>query len=153
MVFSRLGRLKDRVIPPCYKVKVIVLVPGCNIHENITAKTLPHDVEIEGKKYKVGLKDLYKIKYFFLKKPLYWLRGIKGSYLCIFRSSEDGEPIKNLETTATPVLIRNVKKSKILSKALAEIFKSGMGGSAKFVLIMLAVIIAVYIAYQQGMIG
>ena len=73
--------------------------------------------------------------------------------MCIFRSSEDGEPIKNIETQATPVLIRNVKKSRILGKALAEIFKSGMGGSVKFILIMLAVGIALYIAVQQGLIG
>ncbi|MBA7640545.1 hypothetical protein ES703_48214 [subsurface metagenome] len=153
MVFSRLGRLKDWAIPPVYKVSIRILVPGCNIHKEIKARELPYEIEIEGKNYKVGIEDVYKIKHSFIKRPLYWLMGIKGRYLCIFRSSEDGEPIKNIETQATPVLIRNVKKSRILGKALAEIFKSGMGGSVKFILIMLAVGIALYIAVQQGLIG
>jgi len=154
LVFSRLGRLKDWAIPPVYKVSIRILIPGCNIHKEIKTRELPYDVEIEGKKYKVGIEDMYKIKHTFIKRPLYWLTGVKGRYLCIFRSSEDGKPITNIETYATPVLIRNVKKSRILGKALAEIFKSGMGGSVKFILIMLAVIISMYIiATQRGLIG
>jgi len=153
LVFSSLGRLKDWAIPPVYKVSVRILIPGCNIHKDVTTRELPCDVEIGDKTYKIGIEDMYKVKHSFIKRPIYWLMGVKGRYLCVFRSSENGAPIRNIETQATPVLIRNVKKSKILGKALAEIFKGSMGGSMKFILIMLTVIIGLYIAYKQGMLG
>ncbi len=144
--------------PSYYLIEVIVLIPGCNIHKMIKPKTLPHKETIEvgngeGKDFNIKVEDLWKVKYIFLKRPYYWLRGIKGRYLCLFRGSESGDPIQNVESKATPVLIRNVKKSKILGKALSEIFKGGMGGFSKFILIILAVGITLYIAYSQGMIG
>lgn len=145
-------------LPTYYLIEVIILNPGCNIHKTIKPEKLPHKVTIktgegEGKEFNVKVEDLWKVKYIFIKRPYYWLRGIKGRYLCLFRASGSGEPIKNIESTATPVLIRNVKKSKILGKALSEIFKGGIGGFSKFILIILAVGIALYIAYSRGMIG
>jgi len=144
--------------PSYYMIEIIILTPGCNIHKMIKPEKLPHKETIfvgegEGKDYNVTIEDLWKVKYIFLKRPYYWLRRIRGRYLCLFRASESGEPIKHVESKATPVLIRNVKKSKILGKALSEIFKGGIGGFSKFILIILAVGITLYIAYSQGMIG
>ena len=153
-----LMRMMRGLFPTYYLIEIIILKPGCNIHKTIKPKILPHKEKVEvgeaeKKEFNVTLEDLWKVKYIFIKRPYYWLRGIKGRYLCLFRLSESGEPIKNIESKATPVLIRNVKKSKILGKALAEIFKGGMGGFTKFILIILAVGITLYIAYSQGMIG
>ena len=148
--------------PTYYKIKVVILTPGCNVHLDIKSKTLPHkfkvlkkleDGEEEEKEYTVKLEDLWEIKYIFLKRPLYWVMGIKGRYLCLFRSNEAGDPIKTVKTKATPTLIRNVKRSRILKKALAEVFKMGMGGFGKFIIITGATLIAVYLAYTQGLIG
>ena len=157
-MFNKLSFLK---MPTYYKIKVIILTPGCNVHLDIKTKDLPHkfklkkDIEggIEEKEYTIKLKDLWKIKYVFLKRPLYWLMGIKGRYLCLFRSNETGDPIKTVKTKATPTLIRNVKRSRILKKALAEVFKIGMGGFGKFIIVIGATLIALYLAHTQGLIG
>lgn len=147
--------------PTYYKIKVIILTPGCNVHLDIKPKDLPHKFTVktklengeESKEYTVKLEDLWEIKYIFLKRPLYWLRGIKGRYLCLFRSNETGDPIKTVKTKATPTLIRNVKRSRILKKALAEVFKMGMGGFGKFIIIMGVTLMALYLAYTRGLIG
>ena len=144
-----------------YKIKVVVLSPGCNVHVDITPKTLPHKVKVKTKietgetekEYIVDLENLWKVKYSLLKKPWYYLKGIKGVYLCMFRSNEDGKPIKIVIATATPKLIRNVKKSRILKMALSEVFSEGMGGFRKFIVILLVTAIGVYLAYSQGLIG
>jgi len=145
-------------MPTFYKIRVTVLNPGCNIHKDIKTTSLPVKVDIktaenESKEYNVTIENLWKLKHIFIKKPWYWLTGVKGRYICIFRSSEGGEPIKNVEAKATPVLIRNVKQSRILGKALAEIFKAGFGGFGRFIIIMVAVGILLYVAYQNGLIG
>lgn len=158
MVFNKLSFLK---MPTYYKIKVIVLTPGCNVHVDIKTKDLPHKFKVkkkiedgvEEKEYTVKLEDLWKVKYIFLKRPLYWLMGVKGRYLCLFRSNETGDPIKTVKTKATPTLIRNVKRSRILKKALAEVFKIGMGGFGKFIIVIGATLIALYLAYTQGLIG
>jgi len=147
--------------PTYYKIKVVILTPGCNVHVDIKPKTLPHKFKVttkleseeKSKEYTVKLEDLWKIKYIFLKRPLYWVLGIKGRYLCLFRSNETGDPIKTVKTQATPTLIRNVKRSRILKKALAEVFKVGMGGLGKFIIVIGATLIALYLAYTQGLIG
>ena len=144
-----------------YKVKVIILSPGCNIHKDIKPNKLPCDVKIktlikdseQEKTYTVKVEDLWKVKYIFLKRPLYWLMGIKGRYLCIFRSSGDGKPIKNIESESTPVLIRNVKRSMILGKALAEIFNVRFQGFGRFVVIIVVTALILGVAYSRGMIG
>ena len=78
------GKMK---MPTFYKIKVTVLKPGCNIHADIKPKKLPFKIKIkipvedgedEEKEYIVKLEDLWKVKYTFLKRPLYWLMGIKG---------------------------------------------------------------------------
>lgn len=140
-----------------YKIKIVVLHPGCNIHRNIKPQELPHEEKIEvggeEKIYTVKNEDLWKIKHSFIKRPLYFLQGIKGSYLCLFRSNESGEPIKNIDTMATPVLIRNVKRSRILKLALKEVFGRGIGGFGKFILIFGGACLVLYMAWQQGLIG
>lgn len=154
-------KLKFLNLATYYKIEVIILTPGCNVHLDIKPKTLPHKFKVikklengeEEKEYTVKLEDLWKIKFIFLKRPLYWLMGIKGRYLCLFRSNETGDPIKTVKTKATPTLIRNVKRSRILDKALAEVFKIGMGGFGKFIIITGVTLIAVYLAYTQGLIG
>lgn len=150
-----MGRMK---MPTFYKIRVVVLTPGCNIHKEIKPDSLPYNVDIktgenETTTYTVELESLWKLRHTFLKRPLYFLMGIKGRYLCLFRSNEGGTPIKNVDTVATPVLIRNVKQSRILGKALAEIFKAGFGGFGRFIIIMIAVGIMLYIAYQNKLIG
>jgi len=154
-------KLKFLKKPTYYKIEVIILTPGCNVHLDIKPKDLPYKVKVktkieggeEEKEYTVKLEDLWKVKYIFLKRPLYWLMGIKGRYLCLFRSNETGDPIKTVKTKATPTLIRNVKRSRILKKALAEVFKIGMGGFGKFIIVIGATLIALYLAYTQGLIG
>ena len=144
-----------------YKIKVIVLHPGCNIHKDIKPEKLPYKIKIEvpiengvkEKTYTVRVEDLWKVKYIFLKRPLYWLMGIKGRYLCLFRSSEDGNPVKNIETDATPVLIRNVKGSRILGKALAEMFNVKFAGFGRFIIIIAVTALILAYASSQGMIG
>lgn len=158
LIKIKVWRVFGLKFPSYYLIEIIVLIPGCNIHKMIKPEKLPHQEKIkvgegEGKDFNIRVEDLWKVKYIFLKRPYYWLRRIKGRYLCLFRESESGEPIKNVESKATPVLIRNVKKSKILGKALSEIFKGGMGGFSKFILIIAAVAVTLYIAYSQGMIG
>ena len=144
-----------------YKIKVIILNPGCNIHKDIKPEKLPYKVKIETpikngfkeKTYTVKVEDLWKVKYIFLKRPLYWLMGIKGRYLCIFRSKGAGQPVKNVESNATPVLIRNVKRSRILGKALAEIFNVRFQGFGRFMVIIVVTALILGFAYSQGMIG
>ncbi len=144
-----------------YKVKVIILHPGCNVHKDIKPEKLPCEVKIKTpirdgmkeKTYTIKIEDLWKVKFIFLKRPLYWLMGIKGRYLCIFRSSESGKPIKNIESNATPVLIRNVKRSRILGKALAEIFNVRFQGFGRFMVIIVVTALILGFAYSQGMIG
>jgi len=145
-------------MPTFYKIRVVVLTPGCNIHREIKPEALPVTVDIktgenEDTTYTVKIENLWKMRHNPIKRPWYWLAGIKGRYLCIFRSSEGGDAIKNVEAKATPVLIRNVKQSRILGKALAEIFKAGFGGFGRFIIIMVAVGILLYVAYQNGLIG
>jgi len=152
------GKMK---MPTFYKIKVTVLKPGCNIHADIKPKKLPHKIKIkipiengeEEKEYTVKIEDLWKIKYTFLKRPLYWLMGIKGLYLCLFRYSGEGEAIETSETKATPILIRNVQKSTVLGKALAEMFKARFSGIGRFAIIILVVGAILFIAYTRGMIG
>ena len=152
------GKLK---LPTFYKIRVVVLNPGCNIHADIKPKSLPFKVKvknevesgIEEKEYTVTLEKLWKVKESFIKRPYNFLMGIKGRYLILFRSNEEGEPIKNIETKATPILIRNVKNSRILKMALNEVFSKGMGGFGKFILIFGGALLALYLAAQQGLIG
>lgn len=158
LIRIKILKILGQIFPSYYLIEVIILKPGCNIHKIIKTEELPHKETIktgegEGTEFTVTLEDLWKVKYIFIKRPYYWLRRIRGRYLCLFRLGEGGDPIKNIESKATPVLIRNVKKSRILGKALAEIFKGGMGGFSKFILILLAVGVTLYIAYSQGMIG
>ena len=79
--------------------------------------------------------------------------GIKGLYLCLFRYSGEGEAIETSETKATPILIRNVQKSTVLGKALAEMFKARFSGIGRFAIIILVVGAILFIAYTRGMIG
>lgn len=144
-----------------YKIRAVILHPGCNIHVDIKPEKLPHKFKVkipiengvEEKEYTVKVENLWKIKYIFLKRPWYWLAGIKGRYLCLFRSSESGESIKNTETKATPVLIRNVQRSRILSKAIAEIFKTQFSGFGRFIIIIVVTGLILGFAYARGMIG
>lgn len=140
-----------------YKILVVVLHPGCNIHQVVKPNTLPHSIKITAggveQTYTIKLEELWKVKQFFIRRPLNFLMGIKGPYLCLFRSNETGEPIKNVEAKATPILIRNVKQSRILRMALREIFKEGVGGFSKFVLIFGGACAVLYILWQQGYIG
>ena len=144
-----------------YKIRAVILHPGCNLHVELKPETLPHKFTVkmpiengtEEKSYIVKVEDLWKVKYLFLKRPWYWLAGIKGRYLCIFRSSESGESITNTETKATPVLIRNVQRSRILSKAIAEIFRTQFSGFGRFIIIIVVTGLVLAFAYARGMIG
>lgn len=149
---------KGRItLPTSYKILVRILHPGCNIHKDMRVKTLPHKVTIkiggEDKEFTVKLEELWKVKTSLIKRPLHFIMGVKGVYLCIFRSNESGDPITNVETKATPILIRNVKRSRVLTLAFREMFSKRVGGLSKFIIIFGGTLLILYIAWQQGIIG
>lgn len=132
---------------------VIILKKGCNIHEEFNIKELPKTVNVDKKDYEITIEGLWKLRRSILKRPYDFIRGRKGHYLCLFRSDEK-KPLARLDSKVTPIILRNVKRSTILSKAFSEMFRGGMPSTGRILFILFVIIaVGVALAYTQGWIG
>ena len=136
-----------------YKIIIKILKPGCNIHKTIRVGKLPHEIEIDEKKYTITVAGLWKLKKLFIYHILDRFKLYRGHYLILFRVGNK-DPITEVYSKVTPRILKNIKGSTILGKAFRELFQDTFKGAGKigFILFVIMAIIAVY-AYMRGWIG
>lgn len=132
-------------------ITVIVISKNGNYHRKIQTENLEFYYKFNGVKYQVRREGLYRII------PAPWVRFwdwviARNRYLIVFGENEP----KHLERQTfhiSPSLIRKIRKSRVLRKAITELFKNDLlGGRGLLYLILVFLAIAVYILRIQGVI-
>lgn len=100
--------------------------------------------------YEIQEADLYEVKPGLLDHVLWRLRGIAKKYLIIFWA-DNAEAIKPTPAIYQPALLSRVRTSRILSRALREIFSTSIMENKGIIFIVIAFgIIAVIWLRLQG---
>jgi len=128
---------------PPFRVEVVILRPGANLHIQKRVKSLIDEIEIEGFKYRLKPQGLFVKRPNPLKRAINRLRGIKKEFLAIYRVGSE-EPIIYFKPKVSPYVLKTVKSSSALKRALEKEFKEAFD-IKKFLFIAVFVITILFI--------
>jgi len=130
-----------------YEIEIIILKKGANIHAKRIIKDLHDEVEIEGFSYKIEPEALFIKKPHLLKRIYNRLRGIKREFITIYRY-QSSEPIKSYSSPLSPYLLKTIKRSSALKRALEKELK-GAFDIRKLIFIIVVAIASIFIYYYM----
>jgi len=130
-----------------YKIEIIILKKGANIHEKRIIEDLHDEVEIEGFSYKIEPEALFIKKPNILKRIYDRLRGIKAEFITIYRY-KSSEPIKSYSSQLSPYLLKTIKRSSALKRALEKELKTAFD-IRKLIFIIVVAVASIFIYYYM----
>lgn len=103
--------------------------------------------------YNVRQEGFYKKPRSPLRLVLDLFRGVKASYLILFWENE-ADFIEIPDVTVAPLILERVRTSRILGKALKELFKDSLlGGRGIIFIVIIFVAVAIFVLRTMGYIG
>jgi len=132
-------------------ITVIIISPEGNYHTDFKREGLNFKVDFNGLTYYVRREGLYPYTPGLKKRIWDRVRGDKR-YMIIFGHGL-GKHLERQSFPVTPATVHKIRKSRVLKKALGELFKTDfLGGRGMLFLIIAFVAIAVYLLKLQGVI-
>jgi len=132
-------------------IKVIIISPEGNYHTDFKRKGLNFKVDFNGLTYYVRREGLYKFTPGLKQRVRdYFFRDSR--YLIVFGHGH-GAHLERQAFPVTPGTVHKIRKSRVLKKALGELFKTDLLGGRGMIFLIIAFIgIAVYLLKIQGVI-
>lgn len=132
---------------PAYEIEMIILQKGANIHVKRKLDNLNDVVKIDGFSYKIEPEALFIKKPNVIKRLYNKLRGVKAEFITIYRYGSS-EPIKEYTSKLSPYLLKTIKGSSALKRALEKELK-GAFDIRKLIFITIVAIASIFIYYYM----
>lgn len=133
-----------------YLVRIVIIGQGRNIHLERRTSQLDFIEKYYGKNYRVTQGHLYAKVPGFIERQVMRLQGIKTKYLILFWANQ-AEPVEIPRGSVNPQVLARVRTSRILGRALREMFKVGVLENKGLLFIVIAFLaVGVIVARMMG---
>lgn len=151
VVIPILGIIIARIVLKCepYEFDMVFMKPGVNDHVMIRGSSLDFKHEIDGTEYEIKSDRLYRVKPGFPVRIWMKIRSVRGRFTVVYPHKKT-EPIAPTEISVTARILKEVKESRALDKALRGEFKVPMDMKKILLIIGFIVIVSVIYVLMSG---